>query len=54
VGLVIAVLADQGGGADVGEKKWQRWRFNVAVAKDHVGFDYCFFSVVNRSSVMSR
>jgi hypothetical protein len=54
VGLVVAVPAAQGGGAGVGEKKWQRRRFNVAVAKYHVGFAYCFFSVVNRSSVMSR
>jgi hypothetical protein len=38
VGLVVAVPAAQGGIAGVGEKKWQRRRFNVAVAKDHVGF----------------
>jgi hypothetical protein len=38
VGLVIAVPAAQGGIAGVGEQKGQRWRFNVAVAKDHVGF----------------
>jgi len=37
VGLVVAVPAAQGGVAGVGEKKWQRRRFNVAVAKDHVG-----------------
>jgi hypothetical protein len=36
VGLVVAVPAAQGGGAGVGEKKWQRRRFNVAVAKDRV------------------
>jgi hypothetical protein len=38
VGLVVAVPAAQGGVAGVGEKKWQRRRFNVAVAKYHVGF----------------
>ena len=38
VGLVVPVPAAQGGVAGVGEKKWQRRRFNVAVAKDHVGF----------------
>jgi len=38
VGLVVAVPAAQGGVAGVGKKKWQRRRFNVAVAKYHVGF----------------
>jgi hypothetical protein len=38
VGLVVAVPTAQGGVAGVGEKKFQRWRFNVAVAKHHVGF----------------
>jgi hypothetical protein len=38
VRLVVAVPAAQGVVAGVGEKKWQRRRFNVAVAKDHVGF----------------
>jgi hypothetical protein len=38
VRLVVAVPAGQGGGAGVGKKKWQRRRFDVAVAKDHVGF----------------
>jgi hypothetical protein len=38
VGLVVAVPATQGGVAGVGEKKWQRRRFNVAIAKYHVGF----------------
>jgi hypothetical protein len=38
VGLVVAVPAAQGGIAGVGEKEWQRRRFNVAVAKHHVGF----------------
>jgi len=38
VGLVVAVPAAQGGVAGVGKKKWQRRRFNVAVAKDCVGF----------------
>jgi len=38
VGLVVAVPTAQGGGAGVGEKKLQRRRFNVAVAKYHVGF----------------
>ncbi len=33
VGLVVAVPAAQSGGAGVGKKKWQRRRFNVAVAK---------------------
>jgi hypothetical protein len=33
VGLVVAVPAAQGGVAGVGEKKWQRRRFNVAVAR---------------------
>jgi hypothetical protein len=37
VGLVVAVPTAQGGVAGVGEKKWQRRRFNVAVAKHHVG-----------------
>jgi hypothetical protein len=37
VGLVVAVPAAQGGVAGVGEKKLQRRRFNVAVAKHHVG-----------------
>jgi hypothetical protein len=31
------VIAAQGGVAGVGEKKLQRRRFNVAVAKDYVG-----------------
>ena len=35
---MVAVPAAQGGGAGVGKKKLQRRRFNVAVAKDHVGF----------------
>ena len=35
---VVAVPAGQGGVAGVGKKKWQRRRFDVAVAKDHVGF----------------
>jgi hypothetical protein len=34
---VVAVPAAQGGVAGVGEKKGQRRRFNVAVAKDYVG-----------------
>ena len=38
VGLVVAVPAAQGGVAGVGEKKWQHRRFNVAIAKYHVGF----------------
>src|SRR5271154_7044261 len=38
VGLVVAVPAAQGGVAGVGEKKFQGRRFNVAVAKHHVGF----------------
>jgi hypothetical protein len=38
VGLMVAVPTAQGGVAGVGEKKLQRRRFNVAVAKDHVGF----------------
>jgi hypothetical protein len=38
MGLVVAVPVAQGGVAGVGEKKWQRRRFNVAVAKDYVGF----------------
>jgi len=38
VGLVVTVPAAQGGVAGVGEKKWQRRRFNVAIAKDDVGF----------------
>jgi hypothetical protein len=38
VGLVVAVSTAQGGVAGVGKKKLQRWRFNVAVAKYHVGF----------------
>ena len=33
VGLVVAVPAAEGGGAGVGKQKWQRRRFNVAVAK---------------------
>jgi len=53
VGLVVAVPAAQGDVAGVGEKKWQRRRFNVAVAKYHVGFakltvkSYCFLSYYN-------
>jgi hypothetical protein len=39
VGLVIAIPTAQGGGAGVGKKKLQRRRFNVAVAKDHVGLN---------------
>jgi len=35
---VGAVSTAQGGVAGVGKKKLQRWRFNVAVAKYHVGF----------------
>ena len=35
---MVAVPAAQGVVAGVGEKKLQRRRFNVAVAKDHVGF----------------
>ena len=38
VGLVVTVPTAQGGVAGVGKKKLQRRRFNVAVAKDHVGF----------------
>ena len=38
VGLVVAVPTAQGGVAGVGKKKLQRRRFNVAVAKYHVGF----------------
>jgi hypothetical protein len=38
VRLVVAVPAGQGGVAGVGKKKWQRRRFDVAVAKHHVGF----------------
>jgi len=38
VRLVVAVPTGQGGVAGVGKKKLQRRRFNVAVAKDHVGF----------------
>ena len=38
VGLVVAVPAAQGGIAGVGKQKLQRWRFNVAVAKNHVEF----------------
>jgi len=37
MGLVVTVPAAQGGIAGVGEKELQRRRFNVAVAKDHVG-----------------
>jgi hypothetical protein len=40
VGLVVAVPAAQGGVAGVGEKKWQRRRFNVAVTKDRVCFAF--------------
>jgi hypothetical protein len=35
---MVAVPAGQGGVAGVGKKKWKRRRFDVAVAKDHVGF----------------
>jgi len=35
---MVAVPADQSGVAGVFKKKLQRWRFDVAVAKDHVGF----------------
>jgi hypothetical protein len=38
VGLVVAVPAAQGGVTGVFKKKFQRRRFNVAVAKYHVGF----------------
>jgi len=37
VGFVVAVPAAQGGVAGVGEKKLQRRRFNVAVAKLIIG-----------------
>jgi hypothetical protein len=33
VGLVVAVPTAQGGVVGVGKKKWQRRRFNMAVAK---------------------
>jgi hypothetical protein len=38
MGLVVAVPTAQGGVAGVGKKKLQRRRFNMAVAKCHVGF----------------
>jgi hypothetical protein len=38
VGLVVAVPAAQGGVAGVGKWELQRRRFNVTVAKCHVGF----------------
>jgi hypothetical protein len=38
VGVVVAIPAAQGGIAGVGKKKLQRRRFNMAVAKNHVGF----------------
>ena len=38
MGLVVAVPAAEGGVTGVREKKLQRQRFNVAVAKNHVGF----------------
>jgi len=34
---MVTVPANQSGVAGVIEKKLQRWRFNMAVAKDHVG-----------------
>ena len=37
VGLMVAIPADQGGVAGVGKKKLQRRRFDMAVAKDHIG-----------------
>jgi hypothetical protein len=37
VKLVVAVPTAQGGGAGVGKKILQRRRFNVAVAKCHIG-----------------
>jgi hypothetical protein len=36
--LMVAVPAGQSGVAGVFKKKLQRRRFDVAVAKDHVGF----------------
>jgi hypothetical protein len=36
--LVVAVPLAQGGVAGVFKKKLQPWRFDVAVAKNHVGF----------------
>ncbi len=38
MGLVVAVPAAQGVVVGVREKKLQRRRFNVAVAKHHIGF----------------
>jgi hypothetical protein len=38
VGLMVAVPAAQDGVAGAGKKKRQRRRFNVTVAKYHVGF----------------
>jgi hypothetical protein len=38
MGLVVAVPTTQGGVAGVGKKKLQRRRFNVTVAKHHIGF----------------
>jgi hypothetical protein len=35
---MVAVPARQGRVAGVGKQKWQRRRFDVAVAKHHVGF----------------
>jgi hypothetical protein len=41
---VVAIPAAQGVGAGVFKKKLQRRRFDVAVAKYHVGFADRFFS----------
>lgn len=45
---MVAIPAHQGGVAGVFKKKLQRRRFDVAVAKDHVGFADEFKESVNR------
>jgi len=36
--LVVAIPSDQGGVTGVGKKKLQSRRFDVAIAKHHIGF----------------
>ncbi len=51
VGLVVAVPTAQGGVAGVGKKKLQRRRFNVAVAKHHVGLNpFLSYSISKQSA----
>ncbi len=45
---MVTIPAHQGRVAGVGKQEFQRWRFDVAVAKDHVGFADEFRENVDR------